>query len=82
MAVEAGGRICVGTLLESGITVVDPEGAVAEKHLLPEELDDGAVTNICFGGTDMRTAYVTLSLTGRLIRCQWPRPGLRLAYQR
>jgi gluconolactonase len=81
MAVEAGGRICVGTLLESGVTVVDPSGAVAEKHVLPRELDDGAVTNICFGGPDLCDAYVTLSLTGRLIRCRWPRPGLRLAFQ-
>jgi gluconolactonase len=44
-------------------------------------LADGAVTNICFGGDDLRTAYITLSLTGRLVSCRWPRPGLRLAFQ-
>jgi gluconolactonase len=80
MAVEASGRICVGALLESGIIVADPDGPGLEKYLLPEELADGAVTNICFGGEDMCTAYITLSLTGRLISCPWPRPGLRLAF--
>ena len=38
-------------------------------------------TNICFGGDDLRTAYVTLSGTGRLVSIPWPRPGLRLAHQ-
>jgi gluconolactonase len=80
LAVEAGGAVCVGTLVESGITVVAPSGEVVEKFLLPSQLSDGAVTNICFGGEDMCTAYVTLSLTGRVVACRWPRPGLRLAF--
>lgn len=80
LAVEAGGAVCVGTLLESGVTVVEPDGRVLEKHVLPEPLVEGAVTNICFGGPDMRTAYVTLSMSGRLISCRWPRPGLRLPF--
>jgi gluconolactonase len=41
---------------------------------------DPFTTNIAFGGDDMRTAWITLSGTGRLARCHWPRPGLRLAY--
>ncbi|SHL08233.1 gluconolactonase [Pseudonocardia thermophila] len=81
LAIEEGGAVCVGTLLESGITVVDPDGTVLEKHLLPPALADGAVTNICFGGPGMTTAYLTLSLTGRVISCRWPRPGLRLPFQ-
>ena len=81
LAVEANGCVCVGTLLESGITVITPDGKVLEKWVLPDDMYDGAVTNICFGGTDMQTAYITLSLTGRLISCSWPRPGLRLAFQ-
>jgi gluconolactonase len=80
LAIEAGGQICVGTLVDSGITVIDPAGFVTEKFVLPPELADGAVTNICFGGPDLTTAYVTLSLTGRLISCRWPRAGLRLAF--
>jgi gluconolactonase len=43
-------------------------------------LPDPLTTNVCFGGADMRTAYATLSGTDRLVSFQWPRPGLRLAY--
>jgi sugar lactone lactonase YvrE len=41
---------------------------------------DGAVTNVCFGGPDLQTAYLTCSVHGRLVSCRWPRPGLRLAF--
>ncbi len=41
---------------------------------------DPLTTNICFGGADMRGAYITPSTTGRLMSCQWPRTGLRLSY--
>jgi gluconolactonase len=75
LAVEAGGRICVATLWNGGITTFEPDGAY-EHTPLP----DAITTNICFGGTDMRDAWVTCSSTGRLYRCRWPRPGLRLAF--
>ncbi len=38
------------------------------------------VTNVCFGGDDLRTAYVTCSATGKLVSTPWPRPGLKLAF--
>jgi gluconolactonase len=42
-------------------------------------LPDRYTTNICFGGRDWRTAYVTLSGSGRLIAIDdWPTPGLAL----
>ncbi len=41
--------------------------------------DDIITTNICFGGEDMRTAYVTLSSSGRLVSMPWRCEGLRLA---
>lgn len=74
LAVEADGRVCVGTLLNGGLTVVTPDGASVE-HVA---LDDPLVTNVAFGGPDLRTAYVTASGTGRLLALEWPRPGLRL----
>ena len=37
-------------------------------------------TNICFGGGDMKTAYITLSGTGQLAQMDWPEPGLRLNF--
>lgn len=76
LAVEEGGNICVATIGHAGITVVAPDGRLVE-HV---PTDDPFTTNIAFGGADMRTAYVTLGGTGRLVSRRWPRPGLRLAY--
>jgi len=75
MAVEAGGHVCVGTLLNGGITVFDPAGT-ATHVAFPDPL----CTNIAFGGADMRDAWITGSGGGRLFRCRWPRPGLRLNF--
>ena len=41
---------------------------------------DPFTTNICFGGSDLRTAFVTLSGHGQLASFQWPRPGLPLNF--
>jgi gluconolactonase len=76
MAVEANGNICVATLVTGGITVFSPDGERLEYH----EASEPYCTNICFGGPDLRTAYITLSGYGTLIAVDWPRPGLRLAY--
>jgi gluconolactonase len=76
LAVEDCGNICVATIGESGISVVSPTGALVEFVPTP----DPFTTNIAFGGDDMRDAWITLSGTGKLARCRWPRPGLRLAY--
>jgi gluconolactonase len=75
LAVTAAGNICVGTLYQGGISTVTPDGQVA---YLP--FDDRYVTNIAFGGGDMRDAYITLSISGRLARTRWDEPGLRLAF--
>lgn len=77
MAVEASGNLCVATLGTGGITVLDPQGDLVEFVPLP----DSHVTNICFGGSDMCSAFVTLSGSGRLACLPWPRPGLALAWQ-
>ena len=76
MAVDAAGNICVATLITGCITVVSPDGTVLRQ--VPTE--DPITTNICFGGPDMKTAYITLSGTGRLLEMPWPEPGLRLSY--
>jgi gluconolactonase len=76
MAVEADGRVCVGTLFNGGITLVDPATGGCEHVAFPDPI----TTNICFGGADMRDAWVTGSSTGRLYKCRWPRPGLKLAF--
>jgi gluconolactonase len=43
-------------------------------------MPDMMTTNICFGGPDLRTAYITLSSSGRLVAMDWPCPGLRLSF--
>src|SRR5690606_41279792 len=78
LAVDEEGWVCVGTLGNGGITAISPDGSQVEHVPLPDLL----VTNICFGGPDRRTAYATLSGTGKLISFDWPRPGLRLHFAR
>jgi gluconolactonase len=80
LAVEAEGDICVATLLHGCVSVIAPDGTVREQIVPPPAFADEMVTNICFAGDDLRTAYITLSSTGRVIRCRWPRPGLALEF--
>jgi gluconolactonase len=75
LAVDEVGNVCVATIRNGGITVVSPDGA--HRHV---PFDDPLTTNICFGGEDRRTAFVTLSGTGRLVSCDWDTPGLALAF--
>lgn len=75
LAVEASGKVCVATIINGGITAFDPNGTT-EHYPFPDIL----CTNICFGGPDMRTAWVTASSTGKLYKATWPRPGLKLNF--
>ena len=75
LAVEASGKVCVATIFNGGITAFDPDGSV-EHFAFP----DIVTTNICFGGADMRDAWITCSSTGKLFKCRWPRPGLKLNF--
>lgn len=74
LAVEAQGNICVATLVTGCITVIAPDGQVLRQVKMP----DVYPTNLCFGGPDGRTAWVTLSGRGELAMMQWPHPGLKL----
>lgn len=76
LAIDAHGNICVATLLSGQITVVSPEGKLVRQVDFP----DPYVTNICFGGADLRTAFVTLSGTGQLVAMPWPESGLALNF--
>ena len=78
LGVEACGNIAIATIGPlgggCGITVVSPDGTLVDMVAT----DDSFTTNICWGGADMATAFVTLGGTGRLVRRDWPRPGLGL----
>jgi len=75
LAVTAAGNVCVASIIKGGITTITPDGS--HTHI---ELPDPFVTNIAFGGADMRDAYITLSGTGMLIKCRWPEAGLKLNF--
>jgi gluconolactonase len=78
LALDREGNICVATLLTGAITVISPSGQVLRQI----ETTDPVTTNICFGGADMRTAYITLGSRGELCEMEWPSPGLRLNFSR
>ena len=77
LAVDAAGNICVATLVNGSVSVIAPSGGL----ILQVPMPDLFCTNICFGGADLRTAYMTLSGTGQLVSMPWEGPGLRLAYE-
>jgi gluconolactonase len=61
-------------LVAGEIATVSPGGEILDIVRCDERMP----TNICFGGPDRRTAYVTLSGTGRLLAMRWEEPGLAL----
>ena len=77
LAVDGAGNVCVATLVTGCISVIAPGGEL----LRQVPMHDIYTTNICFGGPDLRTAYVTLSGQGALAAVDWPAPGLRLQHQ-
>jgi gluconolactonase len=77
LALDAHGNICVATLISGAISVISPAGQLLRQVKMP----DMFTTNICFGGPDLKTAYITLSGSGQLVSMTWPDPGLRLAHE-
>lgn len=77
LAVQADGKICVAGGPKGGITVFDPSGYMEHYEIVPPEI---IVTNICFGGMDMKDAWITSSGTGKLLKTRWQSPGLKLSY--
>jgi len=77
LAVDGAGNVCVATLVNGGISVVAPDGTLLD-HVATGDL---LTTNICFGGPDHGTAFITCSGTGKLISMPWAYPGLQLAHE-
>ena len=73
---DAEGNICIGTI-PGAIYVIAPSGEALQRLSMPDMMP----TNICFGGPQLRTAYVTLSTTGKLAALDWPRSGLPLHHR-
>jgi len=76
LAVDREGHICVATLITGAVSDIWPDGSRVDQYMLPDMM----VTNVCFGGRELRTAFATLSMGGTLVSFEWPRPGLPLNY--
>jgi gluconolactonase len=75
LAVEADGTVVVAALPD-GLCAINEARESVDYAPLPDAL----TTNVCFGGPDRRTAFATLSGSGRLVSFVWPRPGLELSF--
>jgi gluconolactonase len=73
--VQADGKVCVCTLLAGGISIIDAAGAVEFIQFA-----DPMLTNLAFGGRDMRDVWLTLSATSRIAKLRWPGAGLKAAF--
>jgi gluconolactonase len=90
MAVDSKGNIYVATMIpegynpniNGGISIISPEGDLLEfvEIALPDGTTCPLPSNICFGGKDMRTAYITCGGSGLLISMPSDIPGLPLNF--
>jgi gluconolactonase len=78
VAVDSEGSVVVATLGTGCITAITPQGVV--RAVLPVPEYDPMVTNVCFGGEELSTAFVTSSGLGKLYAAAWHCPGLRLPF--
>lgn len=77
LAVTASGKICIAALDTCSIAEITPDGSYVAYHSVPDLL----VTNLCFGGKNLKTAFVTMSYEGKVCAMEWHEPGLQLLYQ-
>jgi gluconolactonase len=90
MAVDSDGNLYVATMIpkgydptvNGGISIISPEGALIDfvEIILPDGNSCPLPSNICFGGEDLRTAYITCGGSGYLISMPSDIPGLPLKY--
>ncbi len=78
LALDAEGNVVVATLISGCVTAITPEGKV--KAVVPTPEFDLMVTNVCFGGADLKTAFITSSGLGRLYSMHWHCAGLPLNF--
>lgn len=89
MAVDEQGNVYVATMLpqgnnpftNGGISIISPQGDVEFVEIkLPDNSFVPLPSNICFGGPDMKTAYITCGGSGHLIKMPAAIPGLKLNF--
>lgn len=90
MAVDVEGNLYIATMLpegndpmsNGGISIISPAGELLEYIEIkrPDGKYSPLPSNICFGGPDNKTAYITLGASGALVKAQMKVAGLTLAY--
>ena len=87
MAVDVEGNVYLATMLpqgntplvNGGISIISPEGVVEYVEItIPDGSFAPLPSNICFGGDDMKTAYITCGGSGYLIKMPCAIAGLKL----
>lgn len=73
MCFDSAGRLLVAGHGAHRVFVVAPGGSSVERELI---FDDPEVSNVCFGGPDFKTLYVTLADSGRVVSVGWAVSGL------
>jgi gluconolactonase len=77
LAVDAEANVLTATVVNGGVTTFSSQGHQIE-HV---STGDPFTTNMCFGGADRRTLFVTLGGSGRLIAYDaWPSRGHQLNF--
>ena len=76
LGIDGEGNVVVATLVTGALSVIAPDGTLLEQLVL----GDPMVTNVCFGGPGLTTAFATCSATGRLVSFDYPRGGLALNF--
>jgi gluconolactonase len=88
MKVDEDGNVYVATMLpkgvsplyNGGITIISPSGEILQFLEIAAGAVEPLPSNLCFGGPDRRTLYVTLGGSGRLASLRVRVPGLEPAF--
>ncbi len=89
MAVDEDGNVYVATMLpegntpmsNGGITVISPDGKSMDFMEINIDGEFAPLpSNLCFGGPDRKTIYVTCGASGLLVKAQVHVPGLALNF--
>ncbi len=75
IAVAASGNVYAVLNMASKIAVIAPDGKVAREIPFPK---GSGVTNLCFGGPDFKTMFVTVGMKGAVYKMPVDEPGMKL----
>jgi gluconolactonase len=74
LCLDSAGNVIVAGAFLGCVYVYDAQGSEIQAIEMPDKL----VTNVAFGGEDLRTLFVTLTMNGEVVAIEWPVPGLRI----